>query len=61
MSDHPSPGEDYHYLNPHLDGPIDRPSPGRLAPVMLFSASIGFTLLLAWWWFLMSTSSRVGG
>ena len=61
MSDHPSPGEDYDYLNPHLDGPIDRPSPDGLAPVMLFIASIGFTVLLGLWWFLMSTSSRLGG
>ena len=58
MSDHPSPGEDYHYLNPHLDGPIQRQSPGRLGPVMLFLGGIGFTVLLGALWFLQSISSR---
>jgi len=59
MSDHPSPGEDYQYLNPHLDGPIARPSPGRTGPVLLFLGAISFVVLLGVWWYLMSMSSRL--
>jgi hypothetical protein len=59
MADHPSPGEDYHYLNPHLDGPV-RPSGSRLAPALLFAAAVAFTILLGVAWFLLSIQSRAG-
>ncbi len=51
---------DFHYLNPHLDGPVARPSSGRFGPVVLFIASLLFTILLGCWWYLMSASSRLG-
>ena len=55
---HPEdPGEPYGNLNPVEDGP-PRLLPARWVPVMHFTASVLFVVLLGVWWWYESLESR---